>query len=157
MAAALPPTARLVDAGIVGPPPGPGLRTHLYLAGPDGLAEVAALFTGTNVTPKVVGEKVGAASAAKQAYAMFNKGRLVLAAQAAALADAHGVGDVLAAESGRAGADVLGELAELRDGLRAVGWRWGPEFAEIAATLRSAGLDPGLAAAVETLLVAQER
>jgi 3-hydroxyisobutyrate dehydrogenase-like beta-hydroxyacid dehydrogenase len=155
VASTLPDGVTLVDAGIVGPPPRDGHRTHLYLAGPRRTAEVAALFAGSRVTPKVVGERLGAASAAKQAYAMFNKGRLVLAAQAAALADAHGVADVLAAESDRPGADVLAEVAEVRAGLRDVGWRWGPEFAEVAATLADAGLDPVLAVALQRLLAAQ--
>ena len=38
-----------------------------------------ALFAGTGVTTVVVGPEVGQASAAKQAYALFNKGRVVLA------------------------------------------------------------------------------
>lgn len=150
--AALPATATFVDAGIVGPPPRDGHRTHLYLAGPDRVAEVAALFAGSRVTAKPVGDRIGAASAAKQAYALFNKGRLVLAALASTLADRQGVADVLAAEADRAGADVLADPASVRAGVREVGWRWGPEFAEIAATLREAGLDPALASAAQALL-----
>jgi 3-hydroxyisobutyrate dehydrogenase-like beta-hydroxyacid dehydrogenase len=145
--------ATLVDGGIVGPPPSPGHRTHLYLAGDQSaVAGVARLFTGTDLTPIVVGTELGAASAAKQAYALFNKGRIVLAALAADLAGSHGVLDVLAAESGRPGADILGELPGVRAGLAEVGWRWGPEFDEIAATLAAAGADPALARACERLL-----
>ena len=146
--------ATLVDGGIVGPPPGEGRRTHLYLAGDQAQAEtVAGLFTGTDVTPIVVGSDLGAASAAKQAYALFNKGRMVLAAVAADLAESQGVLDVLAAESERPGADILAELPAVRAGLAEVGWRWGPEFAEIAATLAASGADPALARACEQLLL----
>lgn len=150
--------AELVDAGIVGPPPRVGGRTHLYLAGPGPAVDaVAALFDGTAVTPVRLGATVGAASAAKQAYALFNKGRMVLAAAAAELAEAHGVADVLAAESHRTGADILAEQAAVRDGLGEVGWRWGPEFAEIAAALEAAGLDPVLARSVQAALADRPR
>jgi 3-hydroxyisobutyrate dehydrogenase-like beta-hydroxyacid dehydrogenase len=150
--------AELVDGGIVGPPPRAGDRTHLYLAGPAAAADaVAALFDGSAVTPVRLGTTVGAASAAKQAYALFNKGRMVLAAAAAALAEAHGVTDVLAGESGRAGADILAEHAAVREGLQEVGWRWGPEFAEIAAALESAGLEPDLARSLEAALGGRPR
>ena len=135
--------ATLVDAGVVGPPPRPDHPTHLYLAGdPDRVAAVEALFAGTGVTTVVVGSEVGQASAAKQAYALFNKGRVVLAAMADRLAEAHGVRHVLAAEGQRPDAELLRELDEVRDGLTQVGWRWGPEIDEIALTLTEAGLDP---------------
>jgi 3-hydroxyisobutyrate dehydrogenase-like beta-hydroxyacid dehydrogenase len=144
--------ATIVDGGIVGPPPQEGHRTHLYLAGdPSATARVADRFAGTAVTPMAVGTELGAASAAKQAYALFNKGRMALAAAAADLAEAYGVLPVLAAECDRPGADILGELPDVRAGLAEVAWRWGPEFDEIAAALAAAGLDPGLARAFEQL------
>jgi hypothetical protein len=145
--------ATVVDGGIVGPPPSHGGRTHLYLAGEQTAASaVAGLFTGTDVTPKLVGSEIGAASAAKQAYALFNKGRMVLAALAAELASSHGVLDVLAAESERPGAELLAELPAVRAGLAEVGWRWGPEFDQIAASLEDADVDPALARACAALL-----
>ena len=105
--------------------------------------------------PVVLGEEVGRASAAKQAYALFNKGRMVLASLAAEIAEAHGVTDVLAAEAGRPGAELLGELPDLRAGLADVGWRWGPEMDEVVLTLAAAGSDPsaveGLAAQLRRL------
>ena len=148
--------ATLVDAGLVGPPPREGHVTHLYLAGDPDLVESVELVVATpRLVPVVVGDTVGQASAAKQSYALFNKGRLVLAALAAQLADAHGVRPVLAAEQGRPGAAVLGELDEVLDGLTEVGWRWGPELDELAAALGEAGADvsavEGLAAALRRL------
>jgi 3-hydroxyisobutyrate dehydrogenase-like beta-hydroxyacid dehydrogenase len=148
--------ATLVDGGIVGPPPRDGGRTHLYLAGPtDAVAQVETVVAGSRVTPVVLGAEVGAASAAKQAYALFNKGRMVLASLAAELAESHGVTDVLAAEADRPGAELLRDLADLRAGLAATGWRWAPELDEIAGTLAAAGSDPsaveGLAAQLRSL------
>jgi 3-hydroxyisobutyrate dehydrogenase-like beta-hydroxyacid dehydrogenase len=144
---------RLVDGGIVGPPPGEGGSTHFYLAGdPSTARTVTELFSGTAVTPMVVGADLGAASAAKQAYALFDKGRMLLAAVAADLAESNGVLDVLAAENGRSGADVLAELPAVRAGLAEVGWRWGPEFEELAAALVASGVDPALAQACVQVL-----
>lgn len=143
----------LVDGGIVGPPPREGQPTHLYLAGdPSAVARVADLFAGSDVTPLHVGNHLGAASAAKLAYALFNKGRMVFAASAAELAESHGVLDVLAAESQRPGAEILADLPAVQAGLAEVGWRWGPEFEQIAATLTAAGVDPALAEACAQLL-----
>jgi 3-hydroxyisobutyrate dehydrogenase-like beta-hydroxyacid dehydrogenase len=145
--------ATLVDGGIVGPPPGPDRRTNLYLAGDQAATQaVADLFADTHVTAMVVGAEVGAASAAKQAYALFNKGRIVLAAAAADLAESYGVLDVLAGEGERSGADILAQLPDVRSGLTELGWRWGPEFAEIATAIAASGADPALARACEQLL-----
>ena len=145
--------AAFVDAGVVGPPPRDGHRTHLYLSGrPDRVSAVVASVAGTRVTPVVVGTEVGAASAAKAAYALFNKGRMVLAAMATELADAYGVEGVLAAESDRPGAELLGESADLRDGLDRSGWRWAPEMDELAATMRAVGLEPATAEALAARL-----
>jgi len=143
--------AGFVDAGVVGPPPRDGRRTHLYLAGAAArVAGVEALFRGTRVRALVVGDTVGQASAAKQSYALFNKGRMVLASLAGRLAEAHGVAQVLAGEGDRPGADLLTELADLHEGLAEVGWRWGPELEELAVALEEIGTDPsavrGLAA-----------
>jgi hypothetical protein len=75
---------------------------------------------------------------------------MVLSARPRARAEASAVARVLAAAAHRPGAEVLGELGELREGLAEVGWRWGPELDELALAVEAAGLDPtavrGLAA-----------
>ncbi|WP_328991409.1 DUF1932 domain-containing protein [Kribbella sp. NBC_01245] len=131
--------ATFVDAGVIGPPPIAGSRTDLLLAGPS-VEVVADLFTGTAVSPRVVGTTVGAASAAKSAFALYNKGKRALAVLAFGLADHHGVTDALVAQSTRKQAGDLGDPS-LPEDLRKVAWRWGPEFDEIAETLTAAGLD----------------
>jgi 3-hydroxyisobutyrate dehydrogenase-like beta-hydroxyacid dehydrogenase len=141
--------ATFVDAGVVGPPPRAGGRTHLYLAGQSGpVAEVVRLVHGTRITPVVVGERVGQASAAKQAYALANKGRMVLVSLAAEIARTHGVEQVLEGESVRPGGELLADLDDLVEGLGSTGWRWAPELDEIAATLAAAGVDPAAVAAL---------
>ena len=70
--------ATLVDAGIVGPPPSADRRTSLYLRSPDRQRPSPSVRRDRHDS-LVLGPRVGAASAAKQAYALYNKGRLALA------------------------------------------------------------------------------
>lgn len=133
------PSATFVDAGVVGPPPRPGGFTHLMLSG-DAAGLVSDLYAGSQVTPLVVGAEVGAASAAKSAFALYNKGRLALAELARGLARQHGVLDALEAQAGRPDSSSLADGPRV-DGLREVAWRWGPEFDELAGTLDAAGLE----------------
>lgn len=141
------PSATFVDAGVIGPPPtGGSSPTHLVLAGA-AADEAAALWAGTLVTPMVVGSEVGAASAAKSAYALYNKGKSALAVLAFQLAAKHGVTEVLTAQSVRQDGLALKD-PELPSRLESVAWRWGPEFDELAETLDAAGLDGAAARAL---------
>ncbi|GAA0948012.1 NAD(P)-dependent oxidoreductase [Kribbella koreensis] len=141
------PDATFVDAGVVGPPPTGGPSpTHLMLSGP-AAAAAADLWAETAVTPMVVGDTVGAASAAKSAYALYNKGKAALAVLAFQLAEKHGVTDALTAQQVRADAGSLKDPG-LPDALRSVAWRWGPEFDELGETLDAAGLEGDAARAL---------
>lgn len=83
--------ARLVDAAVIGPPPGATGRTQLILSGdPDDVGRVGRLWDGSVVEVLVAGSAIGAASAAKASYALFNKGRLALALLARSLAEPGG-------------------------------------------------------------------
>lgn len=140
------PAATFVDAGVVGPPPTGGPSpTHLMLSG-SAASTAAELWAGTAVTPMVVGETVGAASAAKSAYALYNKGKAALAVLAFQLAE-HGVTDALVAQQVRGDAGSLKDPG-LPETLRSVAWRWGPEFDELAETLDAAGLEGDAARAL---------
>ena len=141
------PDATFVDAGVVGPPPTGGPSpTHLMLSG-TAADQVAALWAGTAVTPMVVGADPGAASAAKSSYALYNKGKAALAVLAFQLAEKHGVTEALVAQQTRADGGSLKD-PNLPDQLRAVAWRWGPEFDELAETLDDAGLEGDAARAL---------
>lgn len=141
------PGATFVDAGVVGPPPSGGPSpTHLMLSGA-AAGDAAALWAGTAVTPRVVGAEPGAASAAKSAYALYNKGKAALAVLAFQLAEKHGVTDALVAQQIRADAGSLRD-PQLPEQLRSVAWRWGPEFDELAETLDDAGLEGDAARAL---------
>lgn len=132
-----------VDAAVIGPPPGAAdSPTHLVLSGePRDVALAERLWAGSGVSVLVAGEAVGDASAAKAAFALYNKGRVALAVLARSLARHAGVEDVLQAQSGRPGAAMLAE-SDLEAQLGDVAWRWGPEFDEIAATVAAYGLRP---------------
>ncbi|MEV8375290.1 NAD(P)-binding domain-containing protein [Kribbella sp. NPDC056861] len=134
------PEATFVDAGVVGPPPVGGTSpTHLMLSG-SAAQEAAELWAGTAATPMVVGDAVGAASAAKSAYALYNKGKAALAVLAFELAEKHGVTEALVAQQIRQDGGSLKDPG-LPEGLRSVAWRWGPEFDELGETLDAVGLE----------------
>jgi 3-hydroxyisobutyrate dehydrogenase-like beta-hydroxyacid dehydrogenase len=142
------PGATFVDAGVIGPPPkgGGANPTHLMLSG-SAAQQAADLWAGTVVTPMVIGEEVGGASAAKSAYALYNKGKSALAVLAFQLADKHGVTEALIAQQVRGDAGSLKDPG-LPEQLTAVAWRWGPEFDELAETLDAAGLEGDAARAL---------
>jgi 3-hydroxyisobutyrate dehydrogenase-like beta-hydroxyacid dehydrogenase len=130
-----------VDGSIIGGPPWKAGTTRLYLSGPQA-AEAAALFEGSPLEAVVLDGPLGSASALKMAFAGVSKISAALAAQARALAAAHGVGEALEEE--------LADLGPLAASDRVTGvapraWRWAPEMREIADTCAGAGLPPGIA------------
>jgi len=133
--------ARFVDGGIVGPPPGAGGSTRLYLSGP-GAGRVSELFAGTALTAVALAGPVGAASAVKACYAAWTKGTATLLLAVRALAEHEGVAAALVEEWTVSQPDLFRQLD------RAVGnsrkaWRWIAEMEEIAATFAGAGLPEG--------------
>jgi 3-hydroxyisobutyrate dehydrogenase-like beta-hydroxyacid dehydrogenase len=134
--------AELVDGGIVGPPARAGRRTLFYLSG-ERAAEVARLFEGSALEPRIVGRHVGQASALKMAFAAWTKGSSALLIAVRALAEAEGVSEALL----DAWAQLMPELAQRSEqaALSAApkAWRWAGEMLEIGATFESAGLPGG--------------
>jgi 3-hydroxyisobutyrate dehydrogenase-like beta-hydroxyacid dehydrogenase len=130
-----------VDGSIIGGPPWQAGTTRLYLSGPRA-GEAAALFAGSPLEAVVLDGPVGQASALKMSFAGVSKISAALAAQARALAAAHGVGEELEQEL-----QDLGPLAaaERVTGVAPRAWRWAPEMREIADACADAGLPPGIA------------
>ncbi|HET9937811.1 MAG TPA: DUF1932 domain-containing protein [Gaiella sp.] len=135
-----------VDGSISGPPPRRPGTTTLYLSGVRAEEVEALPFAG--VERRVVGNRVGLASAVKMCTASVYKGRVAVLAQALRTAHALGVLE-----------PVLDDLAEtgLADPARtgttlgrasAKAWRYVAEMDEIAATQASVGLPPDLFAAL---------
>jgi 3-hydroxyisobutyrate dehydrogenase-like beta-hydroxyacid dehydrogenase len=133
--------ARFVDGGIVGPPPGPGSATRLYLSG-DGSSRVAELFAGTPLAAIALDAPVGAASAVKMCYAAWTKGTAALILAVRAVAESEGVAAALADEWRISQPDLFRQLDRAVAQSRKA-WRWVGEMEEIAATFGAAGLPAG--------------
>jgi len=133
---------RFVDGGIVGPPPGDGVATRLYLSGAEA-PQVAALFEGTLVQARIVSDEPGAASAVKMAYAAWTKGTAALLLAIRAVARAGGVEDPLLDEWRESIPDLPERSVRAARAADAKGWRWVGEMEEIARTFESVGLPAG--------------
>jgi 3-hydroxyisobutyrate dehydrogenase-like beta-hydroxyacid dehydrogenase len=133
--------ATFVDGGVIGTPPGPDVRTRLYLSG-HGAGAVPALFADTPLDVIVLEGPVGAASALKMCYAAWTKGSTALVAAVRAVAASEGVEAALVDEWRHSQPDVLRRSEGVRTSARK-GWRWIAEMEEIAATFAAAGLPPG--------------
>jgi len=133
---------RLVDGGIVGPPPAEAGATRLYLSGAQA-AEVAALFSGTNLEARVISDEVGGASALKVAYAGWTKGSAALLLTVRELARAEGVEDALLEEWRRSIPELESRLAGAERSARRKGWRWVGEMEEIAQSMAAQDLPSG--------------
>jgi len=131
-----------VDGGIVGPPPTEGRTTRLYLSGPNA-EQVASLFAGTAVEPRVLGEEVGTASAMKMAFAAWSKGTAAMLLTVARLAKEHGVEEPLFAEWRAWHPELLDALERAGRSADLKGWRWFGEMEEIADMFAAAGLPDG--------------
>ena len=132
---------RLVDGGLVGPPPYRTGTTRLYLSG-DGAEDVAALFAGSTVEARVVEGGVGAASALKMTYAAWSKGTAALLLAIRDVARATGVEETLRAEWGDSVPELLERLPQAERSACEKGWRWIGEMEEIADTFEAVG-QPG--------------
>ena len=127
-----------VDGSISGAPPGTGSGTTRVLLSGERAAEIATR-PWTGVTVSVVGDRVGAASAAKMCTGGVRKGMSALVINALLTAAEYGVLEPVVAELRRAlGRDpiVETELAASK------AWRFVPEMDAVADTQEAAGLDP---------------
>jgi 3-hydroxyisobutyrate dehydrogenase-like beta-hydroxyacid dehydrogenase len=130
---------RLVDGGIVGPPPTQPGTTRLYLSGAEA-AQIAELFAGTNVDARVI---AGSASALKAAYAGWTKGSAALLLTVRELARAEGVEEALLEEWQLSIPELEGRLGGAERSAQRKGWRWIGEMDEIASSMRAQGLPTG--------------
>lgn len=142
----------MIDGAIIGPPPLDGATVRVYLAGSDDhVTRVTSLFTGTAVTPVVIGRSLGSASALKMAQAQYQKASRALAAVSHALAARYGVTDHLLAEAHRNSRSPLTDPDYLPT-VAARAWRWAPELLDVADTLRQANLPDDLARGAAAVL-----
>ncbi|WP_405864183.1 DUF1932 domain-containing protein [Streptomyces sp. NBC_00005] len=146
------PASSILDGAVIGPPPGDRRTCRLYLAG-DGQSVdlLRSVFQSSSVEVETAGDQAGAASALKMSFAAFQKAARTLAAVSHALADSHGVADLLTAEARRMPSDFLSDPDALA-GVAARAWRWAPEMHEVAETLCASGLPPQMAEAAAAVM-----
>jgi 3-hydroxyisobutyrate dehydrogenase-like beta-hydroxyacid dehydrogenase len=136
------PPARLVDGGLIGPPPVEPGTTRLYLSG-DEAETVAALFAGSPLEARVLEGGVGAASALKMTYAAWSKGTAALVLAIRDVAQANGVEGPLFAEWNESAPELPSRLARAEQSAETKGWRWIGELEQIADTFAEAGQPDG--------------
>lgn len=135
-------TARYVDGGIVGPPPRERGTTRLYLSGPEA-QQVADLFAGTTVEPRVVSGDIAAASTVKMTYAAWTKGTAALLLAIRAVARAEGIEETLLEEWQMSLPELPQQSTRAARSAVTKGWRWVGEMEEIADTFAQGGLPDG--------------
>ena len=135
----------VVDGSIIGPPPWEPGQTVLWLSGAAAPA-VAELFAGTPFAVRVLGTRLGPASALKACFALQSKALPTIWLAMAAAADGYGVRAELRGELDRMGADAA---ALDGPGSRAAAnaWRWAGEMDEAAAALAAVDVPDGFSRA----------
>jgi len=131
-----------VDGGIIGPPAWRNGSTRLYLSG-DKAELVAALFDGSVMGTKVLGQGVDAASAMKMTYAAWTKGSAALLLNVFALAKSHNLQAAILEEWGLSQTGLESRLNGAALGNAPKGWRFEGEMNQIATTFKDADLHPG--------------
>jgi 3-hydroxyisobutyrate dehydrogenase-like beta-hydroxyacid dehydrogenase len=132
---------RFVDAGIVGPPPRPERASpRIYASGAH--AEDFAALRDFGLDVRVIGTRVGDASAVKMCYAALTKGTTALLTQLSIAAERLGVTDVVRAEFAGSQAAMLERMQREVPRMVPKAHRWVGEMEEIAATFGAAGLTP---------------
>ena len=134
--------ASFVDGGIIGSPVKRAGTTRLYLSGPRA-PEVAGLFSASMLAARAIGEKPGAASALKMAYAAWSKCTDALVLAVRALAATEGVDKALLEEWAISQPDLERRCIQAAAVAAPKAWRYAGEMREIAATFEAAGLPTG--------------
>jgi hypothetical protein len=137
---------RVVDGAVIGPPAWRAGRTVLWLAGRHA-ATVAGLFAGTPFEPRVLGKRLGSASALKACYALRTKALPTIWLQLDEAARRAGVADELRAELARDGVDLDEQLAGITERAGSKAWRWAGEMDESAEAMAELGLPDGFSRA----------
>lgn len=128
------------DAGIIGPPPRGKAGMRMYVSGPQAKS-LEALNTG-GITVRVLGERIGDASAIKMCYASYTKGAVALGVEMLMAARRLGVDEALDRELLESAADNRQWILNRTTVMPPKAYRWVPEMEEIAKTFEGTGLTP---------------
>jgi len=138
--------AAFVDGGIIGGPAWEAGTTCLYLSGREA-HRAAACFSSGPLETKVIGERIGKASALKMCYAAYTKGTTALLGGILGAAEGLGVRQELESQWSRNGSDFAVQASQRVRSSTAKAWRFEGEMEEIGATFEQAGLPGGFHAA----------
>ena len=130
-----------IDAGIIGPPPRGKAKTKLYVSGPEA-AEFSQCIVDDQLQVRVVGERIGDASAVKMCYASMTKGTVALGVELLIAARKLGVDQALEAEFKESQRELYESILNRSASMPPKAYRWVPEMLEIAKTFEGVGLTP---------------
>lgn len=133
---------QFVDGGIIGGPAWKPKATWLYLSG-EHANEIASYFSNGLLETKIIGNKVGNASALKMCYAAYTKGTTALLSAILAAAESLGVQEELYQHWDMDDTGFSEQVTQRVRRVTAKAWRFEGEMKEIAATFRDAGLPDG--------------
>ena len=134
---------RFVDAGIIGPPPREDSRsTRIYVSGSH--ADDLARLNAFGLDVRVIGERIGDASALKMCYAALNKGTIALMTGVSVMAKRLGVAESFGEELALSQEAVRKRMHQQVPGMVPKAHRWIGEMEEIAKTFASANLTPAI-------------
>jgi 3-hydroxyisobutyrate dehydrogenase-like beta-hydroxyacid dehydrogenase len=123
--------APFVDGGIIGGPPKPGSTgTKIYVSGPD--ARRAAMLTEHGLEMRLLGTKIGEASALKMSYAGITKGFTALGAAMMLAATRGGSAEALHAELADSQKPLFAWLTRQVPTMYTKAYRWVAEMEEIS-------------------------
>ena len=129
-----------IDAGIIGPPPRGKAKARLYVSGPE--AATLSQIADDQLEVRVIGERVGDASAVKMCYASITKGAVALGVELLIAARKLGVEQALEAEFRESQSDLYEWVLGRAVPMPPKAYRWVPEMLEIAKTFEGVGLTP---------------
>jgi len=113
---------------------------RLYVSGPE--AAVLTQIVDAQLKIRVVGEKIGNASALKMCYGAFTKGALALGMELLLASHKLGISDELAAEFEDTQAEVYNWILGRAVGMAPKAYRYVPEMREVATTFEDVGMTP---------------
>jgi 3-hydroxyisobutyrate dehydrogenase-like beta-hydroxyacid dehydrogenase len=122
-----------VDAGIIGPPPAPSLRTIFYACGP--AARDFEKLSAHGLAIRLVDGPIGAASALKMSYGGITKGFTAIGAAMILGAARAGCADALHTELVESQPELVGWLARQIPRMYSKAYRWVAEMEEISGFL----------------------
>ena len=129
---------RFVDAGIVGPPPRQSGTTRFYASGSDVASFEQLRASGLDV--RVIGARVGQASALKMSYAALTKGISALGIELLVAAKRMGVLEPLAEEFNMSQPERFNELERSLVSVGPKARRWVGEMEQIAMSFADLGM-----------------